>query len=390
MTQQNRAQGQRIFAAGDSCSAAVPNDGVEFPTQPRLDGSVSGYALALLNIRRDRSHSEVIAEALNALAVSSGWRWAAVARVVPHTEHAQLVAFSERGQTKCGHTYALAGTPCAVVAQRDGALLFADMRKSFPDEHEAQEMGIRSYLGLCYRSNGTVIGHVILMHDGTDGACSVEDAHALLSLACVFLGSLVELLVMESVLANTRIASETDALTGLPNRRAFDREVALQEELIRAGNREDSMLLLLDVDGLKTVNDEQGHGAGDVLLKLVGRTIRETLREGQDQVFRLGGDEFAVVVDAPGSEAVELFEMRIADWNAAISRGGFPQAGISHGIARRFEAGPEHGDWFDLADKRMYKVKRVRKSVQALVGAKPGLGDRDEAREAARRIQRVA
>lgn len=91
-----------------------------------------------------------------------------------------------------------------------------------------------------------------------------------------------------------RLASEHDALTELPNRRAF--ESRLQAATIRAMEGGAGIgLLLIDLDHFKHVNDTLGHGAGDLLLKTFGRRLRETLR-AQDYVARLGGDEFAVIL----------------------------------------------------------------------------------------------
>lgn len=81
-----------------------------------------------------------------------------------------------------------------------------------------------------------------------------------------------------------------DPLTGLGNRRAFER--LLSPELARAAP--DSAVLLLDVDGLKAINDTRGHDVGDEVLKAVADRLRATAR-ASDFVSRIGGDEFAVL-----------------------------------------------------------------------------------------------
>ena len=85
-----------------------------------------------------------------------------------------------------------------------------------------------------------------------------------------------------------------DALTGLPNRRA------LQEDLAADGC-EPVAVLFCDLDDLKQVNDEIGHAAGDLLLQVTGRRMRAAV-PGTDLVVRYGGDEFVVVVMGRGSE----------------------------------------------------------------------------------------
>lgn len=365
----------------------------EHDTKPgfALRASPSEYSQALLEIRGSRGKTDSISAAVNLLSAATGWRWAAVARMVSCSKCAQMMALSERGETRFGHTYGLPGTPCEVVTQSQGPVYFEDLQARFPDEIEVTQMGVTSYLGLCYRVEGDQLANVVLMHDGSEGACDHAEALALLSQTCLFVGGVLELVVLESALLSTRVASETDVLTGLPNRRAFDRELAIQDEMVLAGSRGDAMLLLLDVDGLKAVNDSRGHAAGDELLALVGRAIRSSLREGEDQVFRLGGDEFAVLIDAPGSETADVLELRIAEWNAAIARGGFPEAGISHGIALHSEVSGGRDQWVSLADARMYKVKRVRKLLNANNGQVDDPRSRvSERRGAARRIRRVA
>jgi diguanylate cyclase (GGDEF)-like protein/PAS domain S-box-containing protein len=92
-----------------------------------------------------------------------------------------------------------------------------------------------------------------------------------------------------------RIASEQDALTGLPNRRSF--QARLQASVAGARERGGMVgLLLLDLDHFKHVNDTLGHAAGDHLLKTLAVRLQRTLRGG-DFVARLGGDEFAIILE---------------------------------------------------------------------------------------------
>ncbi|MEU4237208.1 GGDEF domain-containing protein [Actinoplanes sp. NPDC026619] len=92
--------------------------------------------------------------------------------------------------------------------------------------------------------------------------------------------------------------ADHDALTGLPNRSCFHRSGA---ELVRAGPGH-SMVLLLDLDGFKPVNDDLGHAAGDEVLIVVAARLRVAVRPG-DLVARLGGDEFVLVLAGLDDEA---------------------------------------------------------------------------------------
>lgn len=87
--------------------------------------------------------------------------------------------------------------------------------------------------------------------------------------------------------------SATDPLTGLANQRAF--RVRLRDEWLRARRYDSPLsLLLVDVDGLKQINDERGHAAGDEVLRTAARAIAMTMRV-TDFGARWGGDEFAIV-----------------------------------------------------------------------------------------------
>jgi diguanylate cyclase (GGDEF)-like protein len=99
--------------------------------------------------------------------------------------------------------------------------------------------------------------------------------------------------------------STTDALTGLPNRRRFD--ASLDDELGRANRYGGPLaLLLIDVDKLKDINDRGGHEAGDIALRTVAQTLRDTCRT-TDLAVRYGGDEFAVL--APQTDVAQGLEL---------------------------------------------------------------------------------
>jgi len=103
--------------------------------------------------------------------------------------------------------------------------------------------------------------------------------------------------------------SQTDPLTGLPNRRAL--RFRLSDEMRRATRYASPVsLVLLDIDGLKRINDEGGHGAGDRLIRQVATSIRATLRNS-DLGARWGGDEFAIVMPNAGAAAARHLAERL-------------------------------------------------------------------------------
>jgi diguanylate cyclase (GGDEF)-like protein/PAS domain S-box-containing protein len=111
----------------------------------------------------------------------------------------------------------------------------------------------------------------------------------------------------EELLARVEAMARTDALTGLPNRRAWDEE--LRRELARAGRQGHPLaVVMLDLDRFKAFNDEHGHQAGDGVLAELGRAWRTTVR-ASDLVARYGGEEFAALLPAcPPDEAIAAIE----------------------------------------------------------------------------------
>jgi diguanylate cyclase (GGDEF)-like protein/PAS domain S-box-containing protein len=103
--------------------------------------------------------------------------------------------------------------------------------------------------------------------------------------------------------------STTDELTGLLNRRGFHLLAEQQWRIARRKNRE-LVLLYLDVDGLKQVNDRFGHAAGDDLLRETADILRHLCRD-TDVVARLGGDEFVILAVEAMEESVAIFRERI-------------------------------------------------------------------------------
>jgi two-component system cell cycle response regulator len=155
-----------------------------------------------------------------------------------------------------------------------------------------------------------------------------------------------------------------DALTGLPNRRAFDEHLDSLVARARAGGL-GFALVLFDLDGFKAINDTDGHAAGDAVLQTVARVTRAHVRAGEE-VFRLGGDEFAVVVVPGGVEAGYLVAERIRAALAAQA-GGVPVPSVSAGVAP-FVGAVGKAELVEQADRALYAAKRGGKDTTALAG----------------------
>ena len=148
--------------------------------------------------------------------------------------------------------------------------------------------------------------------------------------------------------------STHDALTGLGNRLAFDDALA---DLDQRGPHPIGVLMV-DLDGLKQVNDEQGHAAGDALLRRVADVLRATFRS-DDVIARIGGDEFAVLTAGRDAEALSSLGARLTDALYQHNRElDAPALRLSIGVAIA-ETGVSISAALRDADARMYSMKRT-------------------------------
>jgi diguanylate cyclase (GGDEF)-like protein/PAS domain S-box-containing protein len=164
-------------------------------------------------------------------------------------------------------------------------------------------------------------------------------------------------------LETSEAMARTDALTGLPNRRAWDEEV--QRELARAERHGLPMsLALLDIDHFKAFNDEHGHQAGDELLIEAGQAWRLELRV-TDFIARYGGEEFGVLLPAcPEDQAVAILE-RV---RAGTPGGQTCSAGVAGWIATQSGA-----DLINRADAALYAAKSAGRDRTVVAGGLPTL-----------------
>ncbi len=159
---------------------------------------------------------------------------------------------------------------------------------------------------------------------------------------------------LDAELAAASTYAFLDPLTGLSNRRGWEAELRTEEaRLLRTGGT--VVIAVIDIDGLKQVNDAHGHVAGDRLLRAGAAALRAGVREA-DTIARTGGDEFAVLaVDWAGPVPDSL----VARIDAALRREGVPGS-VGASVLRPGEAlaGLSH-----RADLAMYRAKRARRSV---------------------------
>jgi len=162
---------------------------------------------------------------------------------------------------------------------------------------------------------------------------------------------------LAELLGDAERLARTDPLTSLANARAFTER--LRQEVARA-QREGTPLCLgyVDVDNLKTVNDAQGHAAGDELLREVAQAIRQSVR-ASDVAARLGGDEFAILFVGMRQDAAEAAAQRLLERLKQLD-GLHPglHLGASIGVAM-YGAPPETAEeMIRAADAAMYDAKQ--------------------------------
>jgi diguanylate cyclase (GGDEF)-like protein len=157
------------------------------------------------------------------------------------------------------------------------------------------------------------------------------------------------------LLEKVRTESVTDALTGLPNRRALLAD--LGEELLEP-SAEPALLVIFDLDGFKAYNDSFGHPAGDKLLRRMGGSLARSIA-GNGRAYRLGGDEFCVLARTDRSRFLHVL---------AASRAALTERGEGFSITSSSGAVILHEEVWDtteamrIADARMYEEKGRRES----------------------------
>jgi diguanylate cyclase len=147
--------------------------------------------------------------------------------------------------------------------------------------------------------------------------------------------------------------AHTDALTGLPNRRAF--MTRWETELKRSSRGDYAVgLMLLDADRFKNVNDTEGHAMGDAVLRAIGATLMVVVRP-PDVAARLGGDEFALLTTRTDSIHLETLAAKIGEQFQLVARELGVDTTLSIGMVSSEHCPPER--MLADADKALYRSK---------------------------------
>ncbi len=264
------------------------------------------------------------------------------------------------GQAVPGQALPWATSFCARMVASGGAACEPDVRRSalYGPVAVGPRAHVRAYLGVPLRTeDGQVFGTICATSGRPRSARTMSAALG----AAQTLGKLLSTIRASEQLAADRsqdavqahALAARDQLTALHNRRGWQDALAgEQERCQRYGSA--ASVVILDLDGLKTVNDRSGHSAGDRLLASCSDVLRSTCRPG-DLLSRLGGDEFGIL-------AVEC-DVRCARALSARLRVRLRSAGVpaSLGYATRRHGETLHDTW-QRADEAMYRVKRSRRA----------------------------
>ena len=185
---------------------------------------------------------------------------------------------------------------------------------------------------------------------------AIDQARALLPLLAMIMDIEIERKDAEqAVQAAVRLAN-VDSATGLGNRRAWMNTLTV--ECARAARTGHPLtVIVLDLDGLKSVNDTQGHAAGDQLIALTAACLSKA-RRATDVICRLGGDEFGIA--APDTDTMQARQLA-ARIRATLHDGGVT-ASIGWAVSKTSgKDGPNVEELWRHADELMYQDKRTRR-----------------------------
>lgn len=167
---------------------------------------------------------------------------------------------------------------------------------------------------------------------------------------------------LEDKLARMESIATTDSLTGLKNRRGFDEMLARELDRTRRKKSVGGVLVMIDLDCFKQINDTYGHQAGDACLKLVGFTLAHDLR-AMDTAARLGGDEFVLLLTDTDTKSVSSrLQYVVSRLNnlSIVWEGAEIAITASIGI-KPFDRQNSADDIIAAADQNMYTDKRARR-----------------------------
>lgn len=347
----------------------------------------SAYAVLrdLLKATAATSGEAFLAQACRAFAHEFAADFVFITRLleVPSDTVEMLAAWRD-GKAIAGWEFALAGTPCALIYKHDEAKEWKTTRVGsaigIADEvcrkfTSTRQTSYQAFIGVpLWDANRKMIGHIAIFFNRSLNDEAI--CHLMLEILELFslkvqaemnrmlLEQEREKVLQEITRANDRLLHEsiTDALTGMFNRRYFMQRI---QEAYAGFKRtaEPFVLIMIDVDRFKNVNDTYGHDAGDAVLRCLADTLRKITRSQTELSFRIGGEEFALLL--PGAISPQELSVIGRRINQSVAQAVLPEAlGQVRLTVSLGAAWPKVEDegWdalYGRADAAMYQAKKI-------------------------------
>lgn len=251
---------------------------------------------------------------------------------------------------------------CAQMVRGNGPCVAPDSKlvPAYAAAPIGRQVEIGAYIGMPIRKEDGELFGTLCAIDPERQPDSLKGETDLIQLLATVLGTVLQLELhsQESTRRAERlkVEAETDALTGLLNRRAWDTLMAREEERAQTYGHPGAVVCI-DLDGLKRLNDTLGHEAGDDLIQRAARALREATRP-RDILARLGGDEFGVLLVECDAESAAAAAERMRERLAGLG------VGASLGIAPRIP-GQSFAAALQKADAAMFVEKRSKGAARA-------------------------
>jgi len=315
---------------------------------------VKDSILSLL-INSMAEHKNIFDAAAKAMGKHLSWRWVLVNRYLTNHKAETLAFWDNNGLVK-NFEYDLLNTPCDRVRKEKQFVRIDDVLQDYPGDEFLMEMGVKTYAGYVYRNKeNKVLGHVFLMHDNNnvDWVLTEETLH----MVSTIVGATLSLSHSEKEVKKQKGLAHTDALTQLNNRLAFDSDLKARVNAAEDSSEDQFVLAMIDLDGMKQVNDNLGHSEGDRLLQSYAKELKHIGRE-KDRAYRFGGDEFAIIFVNTHSNQISKLKHRFEQTMLKVQQQGFDKVGASIGYASSEDFPGDVKALIKTADERMYANKQ--------------------------------
>lgn len=329
-----------------------------------IDMSYSHRTLSVFTLKHMtdllKESDDIYYAAAKAIQDSLGWKWVAITRFRQEGK-LEVLSYLDDYQKLDNFEYDIVGTPCQTVVDTNRFTIFEDVTMAFPNYQALHDLGVETYAGLVFRGpNGIPIGHIMTMHDEKD--VNFAQAEEVIDIATMALSSHFQLRNANDQLEEVKTLADTDSLTGIGNRSAYEKALHNIHHDFKKRVYDDWSIAIIDLDNLKPLNDSLGHNAGDQFIRLMAVELSQ-LGRLTDSAFRIGGDEFALIFSQNAMPFIESFLLRFQNAVRRISKLlDFP-VGASIGFASLSETRGNTEQWVQLADQRMYRDKQNKRQV---------------------------